>query len=75
MRKLTITVEDEVYSGLLAVVGKRRISGFLNDLAKPHVLRRDLDAEYRAMASDEAREADAAEWIEGVLMDLDDFRR
>jgi predicted CopG family antitoxin len=75
MRKLTITVEDEVYSGLLVVVGKRRISGFLNDLAKPHVLRRDLDAEYRAMASDEAREADAAEWIEGVLMDLDEFRR
>jgi predicted CopG family antitoxin len=75
MRKLTITVEDEVYSGLLAVVGKRRISGFLNDLAKPHVLRRDLDADYRAMASDEAREADAAEWSEGVLMDLDEFRR
>ena len=75
MRKLTITVEDEVYSGLLAVVGKRRISGFLNDLAKPHVLRRDLDAEYRAMAADEARETDAAEWSEGVLMDVDEFRR
>ena len=75
MRKLTITVEDEVYSGLLAVVGKRRISGFLNDLAKPHVLKRDLDAEYRAMAAGEAREAEAAEWSEGVLTDPDASRR
>jgi hypothetical protein len=75
MRKLTITVEEEVYTGLLAVVGRRRISGFLNDLAKPHVLKRELDAEYRAMAADEAREADAAEWTEGVLMDVDESRR
>ena len=75
MRKLTITVEDEVYSGLLAVVGKRRTSGFLNDLAKPRVLRRDLDAEYKAMAADEAREAEAAEWTEGVLMDVDESSR
>lgn len=75
VRKLTITVEDEICSGLLAVVGKRRISGFLNDLGKPHVLRRDLEAEYSAMASDEAREAEAAEWVEGVLMDSDESRR
>jgi predicted CopG family antitoxin len=75
MRKLTITVEDEVYSGLLAVVGKRRISGFLNDLAKPHVLRPDLDAEYRDMAANEAREAEAAEWVDGVLIDVDESRR
>jgi predicted CopG family antitoxin len=74
MRKLTITVEEEVYTGLLAVVGKRRISGFLNSLAKPHVLGRELDAEYAAMAADEAREAEAAEWGEGVLMDVDDTR-
>jgi predicted CopG family antitoxin len=75
MRKLTITVEEEVYTGLLAVIGKRRISGFLNDLAKPHVLKRELDAEYRAMAADEAREAEATEWGESVLMDADAARR
>ena len=68
-------MEDDLYSGPLAVGEKQRNGGFLNDLAKPHVLRRDLDAEYRAMASDEAREADAAEWGEGVLIDLDEFRR
>jgi predicted CopG family antitoxin len=32
-KKLTITVDDDVYEGLHSVVGRRRISRFLNDLA------------------------------------------
>lgn len=63
-KKLTITVDDEVYAGLYSVVGRRRISRFLNDLARSHVLRRDLAAGYAAMAADEAREREAAEWAE-----------
>ena len=50
-KKLTITVEDEVYHGLHSVVGRRRISRFLNDLARPHVMRSDLTEAYRAMAA------------------------
>jgi predicted CopG family antitoxin len=46
-RKLTITVEDEVYESLRSVVGRRRISRFLNDLARPHVTGRDLAEAYR----------------------------
>ena len=42
-KKLTITIDDEVYAGLHSVVGRRRISRFLNDLARPHVTGRDLD--------------------------------
>jgi predicted CopG family antitoxin len=37
-RKLTITVDDDVYIGLKTRVGRRRISRFLNDLARPLVL-------------------------------------
>jgi predicted CopG family antitoxin len=33
-RKLTITVDDDVYNGLKTRVGRRRISRFLNDLAR-----------------------------------------
>lgn len=62
-KKLTITVEDDVYSGLHSIVGRRKISRFLNDLARPHVLRSELAQGYRAMASDEAREREAEEWI------------
>ncbi len=69
-KKLTITVDAEVYDGLHNVVGRRRISRFLNDLARPHVVGQDLSAGYAAMAADEAREAEAVEWIEGLIGDV-----
>ena len=74
-KKLTITVEDEVYEGLHRVIGARRISRFLNDLARPHVTARDLVEGYRAMAADEAREREAEEWIEGLIGDVADDPR
>lgn len=72
MKKLTITVDDEVYEGLHNVIGRRRISRFLNDLARPHVTRQDLDEGYRAMAEDEEHEREAIEWIEAVIGDVAD---
>jgi predicted CopG family antitoxin len=69
-KKLTITVEDEVYEGLHKVIGRRRISRFLNDLARPHVTGRDLAAAYRAMAADEEREREAAEWVDNLTGDI-----
>jgi hypothetical protein len=71
-KKLTITVDAEVYNGLHTVIGRRRISRFLNDLARPHVVGQDLSAGYAAMAADEAREAGAAEWTEALLTDVAD---
>ncbi|MCI0736658.1 MAG: hypothetical protein L0Y50_10380 [Beijerinckiaceae bacterium] len=69
-KKLTITVEDEVYQGLHSIVGRRQISRFLNDLARPHVTRRDLAEGYRAMAADEDREREASEWLENLTGDI-----
>jgi len=69
LKKLTITVDAEVYDGLHSVIGRRRISRFLNDLARPHVAGRALAAGYAAMAADEAREAEAAAWSEGLIGD------
>ena len=74
-KKLTITVDDEVYAGLHSVVGRRRISRFLNDLARPHVLQRDLVEGYRAMAADEEREGEAADWVENLTGDIADEPR
>ncbi len=74
-KKLTITVDDEVYEGLHARIGRRRISRFLNDLARPHVSDRDLEEGYRAMAADEEREREALEWIEGIVEDIADDPR
>jgi predicted CopG family antitoxin len=69
-KKLTITVEDEVYEGLHRVIGARRISRFLSNLARPHVVPRDLVEGYRAMAADEARERGAKEWAESLVGDF-----
>jgi hypothetical protein len=71
-KKLTITVDDEVYEGLHSRIGRRRISRFINDLAKPHVLNADLEAGYRAMAADAGHEREALEWIEAVAQDVAD---
>ena len=68
-KKLTITVSDEVYEGLYRRVGPRRIGKFLEELARPHVLNRDLEAEYREAALDEERERQAREWIERLIGD------
>ena len=72
LKKLTITIDAEVYDGLHHVVGRRRISRFLNDLARPHVVGRDLAAGYAAMAADEGREAAAEAWTEGLIGDVAD---
>jgi predicted CopG family antitoxin len=69
-KKLTITIEDEVYEGLHKIVGQRRISRFLNDLARPHVTRRELAQANRDMAADEERECEAAEWVDNLTGDI-----
>ncbi len=73
-KKLTITVEAEVYDGLHRVIGRRRISRFLNDLARPHVTDLDLAAGYAAMAADEEREAEAEDWADALIGDTPEPR-
>lgn len=67
LKKLTITIDEDVYEGLYANVGPRRISRFIEDLVRPHVTRQDLAEAYRQMAEDEAREFEALEWAEATL--------
>jgi hypothetical protein len=73
-KKLTIIVHDDVYDGLHSVIGRRRISRFLNDLARPHVTGGDLLEGYRAMAADEEYEREAQEWVENLTGDIADER-
>jgi hypothetical protein len=74
-KKLTITLDAKVYAGLHKVVGRRRISRFIEELVRPHVLAHDLEAAYQQMAQDEAREAEALEWAEATLRDVGDEPR
>lgn len=75
MKKLTISVDADVYEGLRSRIGPRRISRFLNDLARPHVTAQGLESAYAAMAGEEAREAEALEWSESLMGDVADEPR
>jgi hypothetical protein len=70
VRKLTITVSDEVYRGLHAKIGQGRISKFLDSLARPHVVEDELEQAYKAMGADRTREAEALEWTDNLASDV-----
>ena len=74
-KKLTITLDTQVYDGLHKVIGRRNISQFIESLVRPYVVDLDLDTAYRAMAQDEAREAEALEWTEATIGDVSDATR
>ena len=74
-KRMTITLDEEVYEGLYRTIGKRRMSQFIDDLLRPHVMDTTLDDGYRAMAADQAREKDALEWCNGLAGDMADEAR
>ncbi len=69
-KKLTLTIDEEVYNGLRTVIGPRKISHFVEDLVRPHVVKRDLYDGYRDMAADCVRESEALEWAESTCEDV-----
>lgn len=74
-KKLTITLDGQVYDNLHLRVGRGNISQFIENLVRPHVLDPDIENGYCKMAQDEAREKDAAEWEEATLGDAYDATR
>lgn len=74
-KKLTVTIDEEVYEGLREVVGPGKISRFIEDLVRPHVTRKNIYAAYKEMAADEVRESEALEWVESTLGDLNHEER
>ncbi len=71
-KKMTITLDELVYDGLYRTIGKRRMSQFIEDLLRPHVLDNTLDAGYREMAADSEREAAAIAWCTTLAGDMAD---
>ncbi len=74
-KKLTITVDERVYEGLHAVIGRRCIGRFNESLVRPYVVGKDLEVAHQQMARDEAREAEALEWAEATAGDVADETR
>lgn len=74
-KRMTITLDEDVYEGLNRMVGRRKMSQFIEDLLRPHVLDTVLDDGYRAMAQDQEREKEAHEWCNALAGDVDDEAR
>jgi len=70
-KKLTITVDEEVYRGLQTVIGPRKISRFIQEIVRPYVVQPDYEAEYAEMAADRCREEEALDWAESTLFITD----
>ncbi len=68
-KKLTITIHEEIYEGLHRVIGRRKISQFIESLIRPHVLDKNLENEYKKMARDKDRELEALSWAEETIKD------
>jgi len=64
--------EQLVDGPLHNVIGRRRISAFIESLCRPHVLGKELEAGYQQMAQDEEHEAEALEWAEAAVGDVGD---
>ena len=69
-KKLTITVDEEVYEGLHKSIGPGKISKFVENLVRPHVVRPNLESAYAQMAKDKKRETEALEWAEATFRDI-----
>jgi predicted CopG family antitoxin len=69
-KKLTITVDEEVYEGLHKRIGRRKISKFVEELVRPHVVQPNLESAYAEMAKNKKREKEAMDWAEITFKDL-----
>ncbi len=68
MKLATISIDAEVYDGLVKAVGRQHVSRFVEDLLRPHMADEEsLEAAYREMAADDRRETEALEWSEGLI--------
>jgi predicted CopG family antitoxin len=69
-KKLTVTLDEDVYEGLHRVIGRQKISQFIEALVRPHVVPQDWADAYQEMAADEEHEGEAHEWAEATLRDF-----
>ena len=68
-KRMTISIDENVYDGLVRVIGRQKISQFLEDLARPHVVGESLEDAYARMADDEQRETEALNWPDSLIGD------
>ena len=74
-KKLTLSIDETVYDGLHRMVGRGKISQFIEDLVRPCVEHLPLGIRHPAMAADQKRETEALEWSNALAQDIADETR
>jgi hypothetical protein len=69
-KKLLLSIDEQVYLGLQRVVGRGKISHFIEELIRPLVTGDALDDAYKTMAADRRREKEALEWSNAMIGDV-----
>ena len=69
-KRMTITLEESVYQGLIRIVAPRRRSQFIENAIRPLVSEEDIEADYAALAADERQNVEAREWMNGLIGDI-----
>ena len=76
MKTVTINVAEDVYNGLKRMAGAQGVGEFIENLLRRQLPSQDkLEAGYRSMSQNNAREAEALEWSEALIGDSHDAAR
>jgi len=73
--KVEALLEEGLHSGPATDWTKQELQAIRREVHEQHATGQDLEAAYREMAADEAREAEAREWTEGLVGDVADETR
>ncbi|GBR77627.1 hypothetical protein RDn1_286 [Candidatus Termititenax dinenymphae] len=69
-KEMTLSFDEDIYSGLMKMFGVKKINTFISDLVRPYVVPSSLDDGYQAMATDQEHEQEAQEWCNALLGDI-----
>lgn len=68
-KRMTISIREDVHEALMRVIGRGKVSKFLEDLVQPILFKNDLLEDYKNMAEDTQREEEALIWAQELTKD------
>jgi hypothetical protein len=68
-KKMTVSIDRQIYDGIQALIGSDDIGEFLEDLARPFIDADGRVAGYVEMSADKAREIEADQWCNALAAD------
>jgi hypothetical protein len=69
-KKLTISIDEEVYDKLYEGVGAGKNIKLVEDLVRPPVINTSLESSYEEHSNHKASEEEAFQWIEAMVGDI-----